>query len=350
MSSGKRIALASLAFAAAFTHAVMTGAAEQQQSPPPQTSQRPEVAPSAAGRAPREGIIYRPQSAQAPATSQPPQAPGSKGEYAGEDTCLTCHEDMKKGYHSSLHGRAQNERTPRANKGCESCHGPGKAHADAGGDPDLILRLGKATPGEVSATCTTCHNRTEHVQWAGSKHDSRSMSCTTCHSVHSAKSATKQLIAATERETCQQCHQRESNKIARTSHMPLHEGKMQCSSCHNPHGSQNVRMLRVGNSITEACTSCHADKRGPFLYEHAVGRENCVTCHDPHGSNNDRLLVAKQPMLCQRCHVHSRHPATIYDQTQVENRSNRIVGRGCVNCHSMVHGSNHPTSGKYFLR
>jgi DmsE family decaheme c-type cytochrome len=109
-------------------------------------------------------------------------------------------------------------------------------------------------------------------------------------------------------------------------------------------------MLRKGNSITEACASCHAEKRGPFLFEHAVGRENCVTCHDPHGSNNDRMLVAKQPMLCQKCHIHARHPATIYDATQTLNKSNRIMGRGCVNCHSMVHGSNHPTSGKYFMR
>ena len=92
------------------------------------------------------------------------------------------------------------------------------------------------------------------------------------------------------------------------------------------------------------------DDGNRLLFEHAVGRENCVTCHDPHGSNNDRMLVSKVPMLCQRCHNHSRHPATIYDTTQVNNKSNRIAGRGCLNCHSMVHGSNHPTSGKYFMR
>jgi DmsE family decaheme c-type cytochrome len=313
--AGRQVAVvfASLFFVVTFAHAVMRG---QVPSPPGATAQQPAAA---------------------------------KGEYVGEETCLTCHEDSKKGYHDSNHGRLQNARTPRANLGCESCHGPGKKHAESG-EPADILRLNKARPSEVTATCTACHNRTEHAQWPGSKHDSRSMSCVTCHSVHNPKSPSAQLIKPTERETCQQCHQRESNKISRTSHMPVHEGKMQCSSCHNPHGSQNVRMLRAGNSITESCTSCHADKRGPFLFEHAVGRESCITCHDPHGSNNDRLLVAKQPMLCQRCHIHSRHPATIYDHTQVENRSNRIVGRGCVNCHSMVHGSNHPTAGKYFLR
>ncbi len=109
-------------------------------------------------------------------------------------------------------------------------------------------------------------------------------------------------------------------------------------------------MLREGNSISESCSKCHAEKRGPFLFEHMPVRESCVTCHDPHGSNNERMLVAKLPMLCQRCHVHSRHPATIYDSTQVTNRSNRIAERSCVNCHSMIHGSNHPTSGKALTR
>ena len=32
-------------------------------------------------------------------------------------------------------------------------------------------------------------------------------------------------------------------------------------------------------------------------------------------------------MLCQRCHVSSRHPATIYDGTQIAAASNRAIGR-----------------------
>ena len=125
--------------------------------------------------------------------------------------------------------------------------------------------------------------------------------------------------------------QTEVTKVHRSSHMPVREGKMECTTCHNPHGSQNVKMLREGNSINEACATCHAEKRGPFLWEHAAGARSCVTCHDPHGSNNERMLVAKLPMLCQRCHVSSRHPATIYENTQVNvSKSNRAVGRACV--------------------
>jgi DmsE family decaheme c-type cytochrome len=301
---------------------------------------------TAGATSPRQDAGIKAPPAAAPAT---PQAAATAG-YAGEDTCLTCHEEKAKGYHGSPHARVADPRTPAAGKGCESCHGPGQAHVEAGGDRTKIKVLSEMAARDVSETCTTCHNRSAHAEWDGSKHDSRNMSCTTCHSVHDPKSEKAQLKARTQTETCVQCHQKEVSKVRRSSHMPVAEGKMECSTCHNPHGAPNVKMLREGNSVAESCATCHAEKRGPFLFEHAVGRENCVTCHDPHGSNNDRMLVAKLPMLCQRCHVHSRHPSTIYDTTQVNNRSNRIAGRSCVNCHSMVHGSNHPTSGKFFMR
>ena len=76
-----------------------------------------------------------------------------------------------------------------------------------------------------------------------------------------------------------------------------------------------------------------------------------MTCHDPHGSNNERMLVSKPPFLCQRCHVTSRHPPTVYDGylLQSSQNANKIYARGCVNCHQLIHGSNAP-SGKAFLR
>jgi DmsE family decaheme c-type cytochrome len=100
----------------------------------------------------------------------------------------------------------------------------------------------------------------------------------------------------------------------------------------------------------ESCTSCHTEMRGPVVWEHAPVRESCATCHDPHGSSNDRMLVVRQPMLCQRCHVATRHPSSVYDYNAISvNKSNRMFGRSCVNCHSMIHGSNHP-SGQFFMR
>jgi len=276
-------------------------------------------------------------------------APQANG-FVGEETCVTCHETEGKRLRTTRHGSAQSLRTPAGAGGqsCEVCHGPGQKHADSMKKED-IRRLTAVAAREANATCLTCHDRGAHADWQGSMHDARNVSCVSCHSVHAPKSERFQLKSASASETCAACHKQEAMKVRKSGHMPLREGKMDCVSCHNPHGSTNVRLLKVGNTINEACASCHTEKRGPFLWEHAAGRENCASCHDPHGSNNDRMLVAKVPMLCQRCHVSSRHPATIYDATQLANGSNRVVGRACVNCHAQIHGSNHP-AGAQFLR
>jgi DmsE family decaheme c-type cytochrome len=285
-------------------------------------------------------------TAVASGISAPAQASGN--DYVGEETCLTCHEDKK--YDATAHGFKANERTPSATHGCESCHGAGQAHVEGGGDKTQIVNPKNLTPQESSETCTACHDRKEHALWAGSQHDQRNVGCVTCHSVHAPKGE-KQLKAETQPELCGTCHKNITNKQQRFNHMPVREGKISCSSCHNVHGSANVKLLKVGVTVNESCMSCHAEKRGPMLWEHPPVAESCVTCHDPHGSNNDRMLVAKQPFLCQRCHVTSRHPPTVYDKTVLTSsyNANKIYGRSCVICHQMVHGSNAPT-GKAFLR
>jgi DmsE family decaheme c-type cytochrome len=285
------------------------------------------------------------QAAQA-ARPPGPKAPDA-GEYAGEETCLGCHDD--RAYKGTMHALAFNPRTPAATHGCESCHGPGKAHAESG-DVALIKNPKTMAPADVSATCTSCHNRATHALWDGSQHDQRNISCATCHSVHTPK-GDHQLKARTEMELCSTCHKAIVNKQHRFTHMPVREGGMTCSSCHNTHGSTNVRLLKAGTTIDESCTSCHTEKRGPHLWEHAPVTESCTTCHDSHGSNNDRMLVSKLPFLCQRCHVTSRHPPTVYDGFVLNNsaNANKIYGRACTVCHTQVHGSNAP-SGKALLR
>ncbi len=292
----------------------------------------------------------KPSQTQAPA-KPPAPAPAQAIATVGEDTCLTCHDDKRQGYEGTPHSVKTDARTPAAKQSCETCHGPGGKHVE---DPaaNPLIRFSKEKPATVNAVCTTCHSRQNHVLWQGSQHESRGLACTTCHSVHSPKSEDKQLKEVTERELCATCHRDKISKLDRSGHMPVREGKMQCTSCHNVHGTTNVRLLRKGDSISELCTSCHAEKRGPFLWEHAPSRDGCQTCHDPHGSSNERMLVAKPPLLCQRCHVSTRHPSTIYDQQAIGSASApsiRIYARSCVTCHSAIHGSNHP-SGQRFVR
>ena len=301
------------------------------------------TAPPASKREPAARVASAKNSTQAPAATAQ--------SYVGETKCLECHAEQLKGYEGSPHHRAADPRSPAAKQGCESCHGPGSRHVD---DPAAfpVKNPNKLPPQEVSAICTTCHNRGEHAFWEGSQHDSRKLSCTTCHSVHDYKSETKQLNKKTQAEVCASCHRDKIAKLDRSGHMPVREGKLECTTCHNVHGTTNVRLLRKGDSIAEACTSCHAEKRGPFLWEHAPSRDGCVTCHDPHGSSNERMLVAKPPILCQRCHIATRHPSTIYDAALLGAGSTpniHVLARTCVGCHSAIHGSNHP-SGQRFVR
>jgi hypothetical protein len=129
-------------------------------------------------------------AAQATTPKPTPQAAAPQAtpaDYAGTDACVVCHTDQEKSLQGTQHAQAKNPRTPMAGHGCESCHGPGKAHAED--DAGLkIAKIKEMTPAQSSQICLTCHNRGNHAGWEGSGHERRNLSCTTCHSVHSPKS------------------------------------------------------------------------------------------------------------------------------------------------------------------
>ena len=121
---------------------------------------------------------------------------------------------------------------------------------------------------------------------------------------------------------------------------------MSCSSCHNPHGTVSQALLKE-SSPNETCYTCHAEKRGPFLWEHVPVPENCMNCHEPHGTNHEKLLKVAMPRLCQQCHIVQGHSANPYGTDGPSLKF--MVSRQCANCHATIHGSNHP-SGRFFTR
>jgi DmsE family decaheme c-type cytochrome len=258
--------------------------------------------------------------------------------------CQSCHaEALFTNFQHTQHAR----KLPGS---CAACHGDVATHAKMkmAGEEGMgpILSFKKLNAVQTNEKCLSCHDTRKQANWHGGAHDRRGLSCTSCHSVHFFKSQRAQLRTSRESETCYTCHAQVRSHMMRQSHHPVREGKMDCASCHDPHSSANRGMLKA-ESINDLCYSCHADKRGPFLWEHAPARENCQLCHNAHGSNHERLLVAKQPWLCQRCHMATRHPGTLYHGPNIvggPNVSNRLIEHGCRNCHNQVHGTNHPAS------
>jgi DmsE family decaheme c-type cytochrome len=272
----------------------------------------------------------------------------------GSEACKDCHSAEYASWQHTSHGRAASgtQVTP-AQPGCESCHGPGSLHVAAQGDEKApgfatIHRVDKMPPQEANAVCLQCHSTGDQFYWVSSTHANRGLTCVQCHSAHAPKDPGGASLLKAERPSllCQKCHLAKKFNAAKSAHMPLREGGMECTSCHTPHGSAGPTQLKAA-TINEVCEKCHTDKRGPFLWEHAPVRENCATCHEPHGGNNDKLLASRKPYLCQRCHVATRHPSNLYDFPDLA--SNRLTNRSCTNCHSQIHGSNHP-SGNTFLR
>lgn len=281
--------------------------------------------------------------------------PAADSRYAGSEACLDCHEDQYASYMKNRHGLKADGRTPAAGRGCEACHGPGAAHAESDGEkPIRSLRPDAAgTADETSAVCLNCHTKGKQALWAGSEHQSRNLSCTSCHNIHEDNPGN--LNRKSQWETCTRCHKTIKAQMMRQSHHPLREGKMQCTDCHNSHGTVADKLIDA-QTINQKCFQCHADLRGPFLWEHPSVTEDCLTCHTPHGSTHAGLLKAKAPFLCQRCHANVGHPGELTARSGADAHqsvyrvlNNRIFYRACLNCHVAIHGSNHP-SGKSLMR
>ncbi len=196
------------------------------------------------------------------------------------------------------------------------------------------------TAEQNNAICLNCHERGERTYWQGSVHEERGVACSNCHTVMTNVSARFALKTAFQPDTCFQCHKDRRAQMFRSSHMPMREGKIVCSDCHNPHGSFTEAMLRT-NTINETCYKCHAEKRGPFLFEHMPVRENCDNCHDPHGSINEASLKMSRPRLCFECHTIGPHG----NLGTTGPFSDLTMSRACTNCHTQIHGTNSPAGG-----
>ncbi|MBK6596651.1 MAG: DmsE family decaheme c-type cytochrome [Proteobacteria bacterium] len=275
----------------------------------------------------------------------------------GADTCLTCHADESTALlFRGTHGQRRHSAGPFGAQQlqCEACHGPGGAHARrpaAGQARPAVVSFGaaSATPPETqNAMCVSCHRSTAQHEWSGSSHERAAVPCSSCHQVHA--SADPVLARVTQPEVCLGCHARQRHEFALPHAHPVRQGKMACTDCHGAHGTTNEWDL-VRLTVNDTCVSCHAAKRGPFLWEHPPVVERCTNCHQAHGGVHPALLTQRAPFLCQQCHAQTGHPSIARgpDELAGAGPSPYLLAGSCINCHSQVHGSNHP-SGEQLTR
>jgi DmsE family decaheme c-type cytochrome len=293
--------------------------------------------------------LKQPQQGPAPAPAAKPakggmavkgNRPPVEAHFVGDKACLTCHSSQTAEFQKTLMGRIS--LTQPGKFACENCHGPGSAHVKAGGGRGVggIMSFEADDPRsaeEKNGICLACHQRGDRTNWAGSVHEERGLACVNCHTIMKSVSSKNQLKTAFEADTCFQCHKDRRAQMFRSSHMPLREGKITCSDCHNPHGSFTEALLKK-DSINDVCYTCHAEKRGPFLFEHEPVRENCDNCHEPHGTVNEYSLKLMRPRLCFECHSFGHGNTTGLGSVFT-------MGRSCQNCHTAIHGSNSPAGG-----
>ncbi|MGA9335591.1 MAG: DmsE family decaheme c-type cytochrome [Rudaea sp.] len=285
-----------------------------------------------------------------------PAAPTTAGAVApdysakGADTCLKCHDDANvAAIFGTRHAVAADQRTPFGQRQCESCHGPGGDHAkrlhpgEKRTPMPLFATGSTASVMQQNQVCLGCHTQQRHLlDWQGSVHQREDVACVSCHRIHATHDPV--TVVAEQPAVCYQCHKRVRSDFEKFSAHPLHEGDMACSACHAPHDSLYPALLKRP-TLNQTCYSCHAEKRGPFLWEHAPVAEDCSNCHLPHGSVNPALLTNRPPLLCQQCHAADDHPSVAFTGTGLADRvpSSFLLGGSCTNCHSHVHGSNAPS-------
>jgi DmsE family decaheme c-type cytochrome len=285
--------------------------------------------------------------AYAPAPAHAADETPKDGVLRGDAACTRCH-DAESDFPvfaigKTRHGTTADARTPT----CTSCHGPSETHINipegskGRPTPTRVFGAKSLTPiAERNGACLTCHSGGARIHWETGPHAAADVACTSCHQVHTAHDKVRDKTTQT--EVCFTCHKEIRPQIARTSHHPIPEGLMSCSDCHNPHGTAGEKLL-VRDTVNDTCYMCHMEKRGPFVRTHQPVQENCAICHNPHGTTLPNLLKQRPPFLCQECHEPTSHrgnAGTVANTTF--GTSTNTLARGCVNCHTNIHGTNNP--------
>ncbi len=268
-----------------------------------------------------------------PTKVKPP--PAKEEGFVGSAVCIACHKEPARTFNRTVHGEILLQAHSPNFKGCETCHGPGRQHAESGGKKELIQNPALLSPRKNTDLCLPCHKGVIKASgWKASAHFKEGLNCNSCHLIMQQK--TPKLLKQEINDLCFTCHPRVRAEFRAHSHHPLFEGRLACTDCHDPHHGTYDGLLKA--ETDNLCIDCHTDKRGPFLFEHpAIGggfTEGCLACHNPHGSAHTKLKRFADRGLCLQCHT---------DRVNHFPPNRNPRWRTCweaEGCHRFIHGSN----------
>ncbi len=243
----------------------------------------------------------------------------------GSARCTECHKDPHPGLAKSRHAPVM---AAADGRGCEGCHGPGSAHAAAGGKKALILDPKRLEPADRDAICLSCHQRTSSpAAWSRQAHGAAGIACLTCHDPFGLSGSAP--AREPQPALCAKCHGAQVALFKLPNHHPVEEGSLRCSDCHDLHRAAPA--VFAGKKWTDTCAKCHRTEASPRLHPHEAGRaDGCIACHEPHGTSSPRLLrFGRVVDLCLSCHI----PPATHDLSPGAGFAN------CIACHTEIHGS-----------
>ncbi|MGA7854450.1 MAG: DmsE family decaheme c-type cytochrome [Candidatus Acidiferrales bacterium] len=293
-------------------------------------------------------VLAQPQNASsandksAPASRETKAAPATDtqpSDFAGAESCKACHAEVYKSWETSAHWQQTYKEGGIAKHGCEDCHGPAASHVSDPTDTSKLFLFEKASAKEIDARCLECHaGGDQHMNAINSVHAKNDVSCIACHSPHHGKESNF-LLVKSQPELCYTCHLAKRAEFDMPFHHRVNEGLVQCTDCHNPHGTVKPHQVRATATQDEVCFKCHTDKQGPFVFEHQpVKVDGCESCHLVHGGPNPHMLkLSNVNLLCLECHTQSSFSGAP-GAPSFHNQASFF--QSCVLCHSQIHGSN----------
>jgi len=160
----------------------------------------------------------------------------------GTERCLSCHAGERMTIMAeTAHGNTEDPHSPFAQKGCESCHGPGSLHASRArggrGFPAMIAFGETDTVQQQTAACIGCHAEDmgdlQGMAWTGSAHDTDSITCVSCHEAHIIGNPLTDKQQ--QYESCKTCHDKQIASHPRFEDKGIVIEKLSCYDCHDVH-------------------------------------------------------------------------------------------------------------------